>query len=174
VRRKPSYPQLHQQPERYRKDSATPQTLESSSASTPGLAVQQPWNLTPIFLIGKSLPGSLTPWIEAAARRIRSRRQSGFKGIVRPDAGKKGRGKESPELGGLFSSPFFLIVSLNYGKILHPAWRKRKLREISTPTHAILPLPGKSKLLSKIGKRVGRPRLLRLLFSCANPLRTLE
>ena len=38
VRRKPSYPQLHRQPECDRKDSATPRTLESSGASTPAPA----------------------------------------------------------------------------------------------------------------------------------------
>jgi len=107
----------------------------------------------PIFLIGKSLPGSLTAWIEAAARRMRSRRQSQprFKGIVRPAAGQKGREEEPSEPGRLFPSPFLPIVFLHCGKILHPTRRARKFRDISTPTHAIhaiLLLPGKSKLLS--------------------------
>ena len=107
----------------------------------------------PIFLIGKSLPGSLTAWIEAAARRIRSRHQSQprFKGIVRPAAGQKGREEEPSELGRLFPSPFlaYRVPSLWENSPSYPA--REKIPGYFHPTHAIhaiLLLPGKSKLLS--------------------------
>jgi hypothetical protein len=71
-----------------------------------------------IFLIGRQLPGSLTPSTDAAARRVQPCRLSepGFMGRVRPAAGQKGRGEEASQFGRLFSSPFLTIVTFNTGK----------------------------------------------------------
>jgi hypothetical protein len=93
------------------------------STFTPKLdrpGVQQLWNLTLISLTGRPQPGSLTASIDAAARRGERCRQSipGCMGIVRPAADQKGRGEESPELGGFFSSPFLLVGSKTLEKFL--------------------------------------------------------
>ena len=106
-------------------------------SARPRPGVQQRWNLMPIFLIGKSLPGGLTAWIEAAARRMRSRRQSQprFKGTVRPATGQKGRGEESSQLGRLLGTLLFSLFT-SFFAYDDPGMRNHRIPRL--PPH---PLP---------------------------------
>jgi len=94
----------------------------------PRPGVQRRWNRMQIFSPGRLQPGSLTASIDAAARRIISRRQSRrrFKGIVCPAAGQKGRGGEAPRA----RAPLLLYLfahrvsrSLNYSHSYLPRTR---------------------------------------------------
>jgi hypothetical protein len=74
-----------------------------------------------IFLTGRRLPGSLTPSIDAAARRGKPCRLSkpGSMGIVRPAAGQKRERRRAPriqDVSGCSSPlPFCLLWSLSIG-----------------------------------------------------------
>ena len=155
--------------------SATPSSLHHPKASTPHFQIP-PQGTRPALPIRLAVPqggvpgGRRRPFRPAgrrpvcpelrrqpeslslstplpASRRGRPHSYSRFL-LRRPAADQKGRGEELPGFGTLFSSPFLPVVFLIYRKILAFNCTRREFRDISSPTHAILPLPGKTKLLS--------------------------